>query len=141
MARLTQRQRIFVDGLFCGSSRLGRRAEPATAITDTLTAVVGCRLAHNEKAQAAIREEPPAYLDQAVQLAARNPNTRLVIDHLGLPRPHEPSPPAEPFAELPKLLALAIHNNVAVEIRGTCTLSHRALYKAMGPILSHLRHL
>jgi L-fuconolactonase len=29
-------------------------------------------------------------LDQAGQLASRNPNTRLVIDHLGLPQPHEP---------------------------------------------------
>ena len=32
-------------------------------------------------------------LDQARQLAARNPNTRMVIDHLGLPQPQEP--PAE----------------------------------------------
>ena len=63
-------------------------------------------------------------LDQAGQLAARNPNTRLVIDHLGLPQPHEPPPPADPFAELPKLLALAAHDNVAVKISGACTLSH-----------------
>jgi len=63
-------------------------------------------------------------LDQARQLAARNPNTRLVIDHLGLPQPHEPPPPAEPFADLPKLLALAEHENVAVKISGACTLSH-----------------
>jgi len=63
-------------------------------------------------------------LDQARQLAARNPNTRLVIDHLGLPQPHEPPPPAQPFADLPKLLALAPHNNVAVKMSGACTLSH-----------------
>jgi L-fuconolactonase len=62
-------------------------------------------------------------LDQAAQLASRNPNTRLVIDHLGLPQPHEPPPPAEPFADLPKLLALAAHDNVAVKISGACTLS------------------
>lgn len=62
-------------------------------------------------------------LDQAGQLAARNPNTRLVIDHLGLPQPHEPPPPAEPFADLPKLLALAACDNVAVKISGACTLS------------------
>jgi predicted TIM-barrel fold metal-dependent hydrolase len=84
----------------------------------------GHRLAHNEKVQSAIREEPPACLDQAVQLAARNPNTRLVINYLGLPQPHEPPPPAEPFAELSKLLALAVHNNVAVKISGACKLSH-----------------
>jgi predicted TIM-barrel fold metal-dependent hydrolase len=63
-------------------------------------------------------------LDQARQLAARNPNTWLVIDHLGLPQPHEPPPPADPFTDLPKLLALAAHDNVAVKISGACTLSH-----------------
>src|ERR1700731_285073 len=63
-------------------------------------------------------------LDQAAQLASRNPNTRLVIDHLGLPQPHEPPPPAEPFADLPKLLALAAQDNIAVKISGACTLSH-----------------
>lgn len=63
-------------------------------------------------------------LDQAGQLAARNPNTRVVIDHLGLPQPHEPPPPPQPFADLPKLLALAAHDNVAVKISGACTLSH-----------------
>jgi predicted TIM-barrel fold metal-dependent hydrolase len=64
-------------------------------------------------------------LDQAGQLAARNPNTRMVIDHLGLAQPHEPPPPAQPFADLPKLLALAAHENVAVKISGACTLSHQ----------------
>jgi L-fuconolactonase len=63
-------------------------------------------------------------LDQAGQLAARNRNTRMVIDHLGLPQPHEPPPPAAPFADLHKLLALAAHDNVAVKISGACTLSH-----------------
>ncbi len=63
-------------------------------------------------------------LDQAAQLASRNPNTRLVIDHLGLPQPHEPPPPAEPFADLPKLLTLGGLDNVAVKISGACTLSH-----------------
>jgi hypothetical protein len=63
-------------------------------------------------------------LDQAGQLAARNPNTRMVIDHLGLPQPHQPPRPAEPFADLPKLLALAARDNVAVKISGACTLSH-----------------
>ena len=62
-------------------------------------------------------------LDQARQLAARNPNTRMVIDHLGLPQPHEPPPPAQPFADLPQLLALAGHANVAVKISGACTLA------------------
>src|SRR6185312_16860985 len=63
-------------------------------------------------------------LDQVRQLAARNPDTQLVIDHLGLRQPQQPPSPAEPFADLPKLLALAAHDNVAVKISGACTLSH-----------------
>jgi predicted TIM-barrel fold metal-dependent hydrolase len=63
-------------------------------------------------------------LDQAGGLASRSPNTRLVIDHLGLPQPHVPPAPAQPFADLPKLLALAAHANIAVKISGACTLSH-----------------
>ena len=63
-------------------------------------------------------------LAQVDGLARRNPDTRLVIDHLGLPQPFEPPPPAEPWADLPALLALAAHPNVAVKISGACTLSH-----------------
>ena len=78
-------------------------------------------------------------LDQAGQLAARNPNTRLVIDHLGLPQPHEPPPPAQPFADLPKLLALAANDNVAVKISGACTLSHEPFpYKDLWGSLSRV---
>jgi predicted TIM-barrel fold metal-dependent hydrolase len=78
-------------------------------------------------------------LDQARQLAARNPDTRLVIDHLGLQQPFEPPVPAEPFADLPKLLTLAAHDNVAVKISGACTLSHepfpyRDLWDPLGRI-------
>ena len=63
-------------------------------------------------------------LEQAGQLAARHPSTQLVIDHLGLQQPFAPPPPAEPFADLPKVLALAAHNNIAIKISGSCTLSH-----------------
>ena len=65
-------------------------------------------------------------LDQAGGLAARNPNTQLVIDHLGLPQPQLPPAPAEPFVALPQLLALAVHENVAVKVSGACTLSREA---------------
>jgi predicted TIM-barrel fold metal-dependent hydrolase len=64
-------------------------------------------------------------LEQAKALAARNPDTMLVVDHLGLQQPFEPPAPAQPFADLPKLLALAAHANVAVKISGACTLSHQ----------------
>jgi predicted TIM-barrel fold metal-dependent hydrolase len=65
-------------------------------------------------------------LEQATALAARNPNTRLVIDHLGLQQPFEPPTPALPFDELPTVLALAKHENVVIKISGACTLSHQA---------------
>ena len=64
-------------------------------------------------------------LDQVQQLAARNPNTKIVIDHLGLQQPFERPPPAQPFADLPKVLALAAHDNVVIKITGACTLSHQ----------------
>jgi predicted TIM-barrel fold metal-dependent hydrolase len=64
------------------------------------------------------------HLDLARQLAARHPGTMLVIDHLGLKQPFEPPAPAEPWADLPKLLALAAHENIVVKITGACTLSH-----------------
>jgi L-fuconolactonase len=65
-------------------------------------------------------------LAQARQMAARNPSTRLVIDHLGLQQPFAPPPPAQPFAELPAVLELAGHDNVVIKISGACTLSHQA---------------
>ena len=64
-------------------------------------------------------------LEQAQEMAARNPNTRLVIDHLGLQQPFEPPVPADPFADLPKVLKLAAHDNITIKISGACTLSHQ----------------
>jgi predicted TIM-barrel fold metal-dependent hydrolase len=63
-------------------------------------------------------------LEQAAQMAARNPNTMLVIDHLGLQQPFEPPAPPQPWADLPKVLALAVHDNIVIKISGACTLSH-----------------
>lgn len=63
-------------------------------------------------------------LEQVAELAKRNPNTTLVIDHLGLEQPFAPPAPPQPWHELPKLLALAAHPNVVVKITGACTLSH-----------------
>ena len=59
-------------------------------------------------------------------LARRHPNTRMVIDHVGLVQPFEPPPPQEPFAELANVLSLAEYDNVAIKISGACTLSHES---------------
>lgn len=64
-------------------------------------------------------------LPQVAAMAARNPDTRLVIDHLGIPQPFEPPAPPEPFADLPAVLALAKSPNVVLKITGACTLSHQ----------------
>ncbi len=62
-------------------------------------------------------------LDQGAELVRRHPGTVIVIDHLGLLQPNEPPPPAEPWADLPKLLAFAAYDNVRIKISGACTLS------------------
>ncbi len=67
----------------------------------------------------------PGRLKQVDQLATRNKNTMLVIDHLGLHQPVAPPVPANPFADLGRLLDLARHDNVAVKISGAGTLSHQ----------------
>lgn len=63
-------------------------------------------------------------LDQFRELVERNPETMIVLDHLGIQQPFRPPPPAQPFAELPKVLDLAKRDNVAIKITGACTLSH-----------------
>ena len=65
-------------------------------------------------------------LEQIGPLAERNPNTRIVIDHLGILQPFEPPRPTEPWADLPKLLALAKYDNVVVKISGAGTLANEA---------------
>ena len=66
------------------------------------------------------------HLDVVDDLARNHPDARLVIDHLGLPQPFEPPPPAAPWADLPAVLALADHDNVVIKVTGACTLSHEA---------------
>ncbi len=58
------------------------------------------------------------------ELARRNPDTRIVIDHVGLAQPHQPPAPPEPFADLDDVLSMAELENVAIKISGACTLSH-----------------
>ena len=59
-----------------------------------------------------------------LELARRNPNTQIVVDHLGLVQPPAPPAPPEPFADLPNVLSLAELDNVAIKISGAGTLAH-----------------
>lgn len=61
--------------------------------------------------------------EQVAALAARNPDTQLVVDHLALRQPYFPPVPDTPFADLPQVLALAGHDNIVIKITGACTLS------------------
>lgn len=100
---------------------LNREGMPTDAADPGLNRVLAVAARHS----LAVNLMATSRLAQAGELAARNPDTQLVIDHLGLPQPHEPPAPPAPFADLPKLLALATHKNIAVKISGACTLSHQ----------------
>jgi predicted TIM-barrel fold metal-dependent hydrolase len=96
-----------------------------TASTDPADPAINRVLAEAGRHSLPVNLACTGRLEQAGQLAARNPNTQLVIDHLGLQQPPAPPAPPQPFAELPKVLALAAHPNIAIKISGACTLSHQ----------------
>ena len=95
-----------------------------TASTDPADPAINRVLAEAGRYSLPVNLACTGRLEQAGQLAARNPNTQLVIDHLGLQQPPKPPAPPQPFAELPKVLALAAQPNIAIKISGACTLSH-----------------
>ena len=64
-------------------------------------------------------------LDNGIKLIDRHPDTRFIIDHIGLMQPRVPPAPAEPWAEVPKIVDLARRKNAVIKISGACTLSHK----------------
>jgi predicted TIM-barrel fold metal-dependent hydrolase len=62
-------------------------------------------------------------LDAATTLVDRHPDTRFIIDHLGILQPRTPPAPAQPWSELPKVLDLAKRKNAVIKVSGACTLS------------------
>jgi L-fuconolactonase len=69
-------------------------------------------------------------LEAATTLFDRNPDTRFIIDHLGILQPRVPPAPAEPswaqpWADLPKVLDLAKRKNLVIKVSGACTLSKK----------------
>jgi predicted TIM-barrel fold metal-dependent hydrolase len=64
-------------------------------------------------------------LDAGIALMDRHPNTRFILDHLGILQPRVPPAPADAWADLPKVLGLAKRPNVVIKVSGACTLSHK----------------
>lgn len=62
-------------------------------------------------------------LDAGTTIIDRHPQTRFILDHLGIMQPRTPPAPAQPWADLPKVLELAKRPNVVIKISGACTLS------------------
>jgi len=63
-------------------------------------------------------------LDAGTALVDRHPNTRFVIDHLGIMQPRTRPAPANAWADLPKVVELAKRRNAVIKVSGACTLSH-----------------
>jgi predicted TIM-barrel fold metal-dependent hydrolase len=83
-------------------------------------------------ARAAVRYDFPLNilcwdnLDAGITLIDRHPDTRFIIDHLGLLQPRvrpAPGEPFDPWANLPKVLDLARRPNCVIKVSGACTLS------------------
>ena len=96
-----------------------------TASTDPADPAINRVLAEAARHSLPVNLACTGRLEQAAQLAARNPEyaagdrpsrAAAAVSH----RRRRPSP----LAELPKVLALAAHPNIAIKISGACTLSH-----------------
>ena len=82
-----------------------------TASTDPADPAINRVLAEAGRHSLPVNLACTGRLEQAAQLAARNPNTQLVIDHLGLQQPPAPPAPPQPFGDLPKVLACLLYTS------------------------------
>jgi predicted TIM-barrel fold metal-dependent hydrolase len=60
-------------------------------------------------------------IDAGAALIDRHPDTRFIIDHLGILQPRVPPAPSQPWADLPKVLELARRPNAVIKVSGACT--------------------
>jgi L-fuconolactonase len=80
-------------------------------------------------ARAAVRYDFPVNLlcwdnlDAGTTLIDRHPDTRFILDHLGILQPRVPPAAPQPWADLPKVLGLARRPNAVIKVSGACTLS------------------
>ena len=109
-----------------------KRTPGAVGIRIRLTKENGCAPDHpglDRIARAAVRHDFPVNLlcwdnlDAGTALIDRHPDTRFIVDHLGILQPRMPPAPPQPWADLPKVLALASRPNAVIKVSGACTLS------------------
>src|SRR5258708_172707 len=62
-------------------------------------------------------------LDAGAALIDRHPDTRFIIDHLGILQPRVPPAPPQPWTDHAKVLELARRPNAVIKVSGACTLS------------------
>ena len=62
-------------------------------------------------------------LDPGMAVIDRHPQTRFVIDHLGMLQPHALPAPPDVWADLPRVLELARRPNAVIKVSGACTMS------------------
>lgn len=85
----------------------------------------------NRIAEEAARQDFPINLltwgkiEEGQKLIDKHPNTRWVLDHLGILQPRELPVHANPWADLPNVLDLAKRDNVVIKVSGACTLSEQ----------------
>lgn len=80
-------------------------------------------------ARAAVRHDFPVNLhcwdnlDAGIAMIDRHPDTRFIVDHMGIVQPRTPPAPKTPWAVLPKVIDMAKRPNAVIKISGACTLS------------------
>ena len=82
-------------------------------------------------------------VDAGTALIDRHPDARFVIDHLAILQPNAPPAPAQPWADLPKVLDLAKRKNAVIKVSGACTLVAGAVSvpRHLGPARPRVRRL
>jgi predicted TIM-barrel fold metal-dependent hydrolase len=53
-------------------------------------------------------------VDAGVALIGRHPDTRFIIDHMGILQPSAPPAPPQPWADLPKVVELGNRKNAVI---------------------------
>jgi L-fuconolactonase len=62
-------------------------------------------------------------LDNGIEVIDRHPNTKFVIDHLGIVQPRVKPASPQAWADLPRIVDLAKRQNCVIKVSGACTLS------------------